>query len=129
MVADVGLQAADDCLRPFGAANLRAYLVVLTAWVVVSAAIAGASWALTAGRPSLPGFVITALGAVMGGMGIMFVSSLINLRKLRPAFARMAHGEPDVAIPPVWCPVLTSATQAARKLAREVETNERRKAI
>jgi hypothetical protein len=113
-------------LRPFCVANLRAYLAVLAAWAVVSAVVAGIASTAIAGRPSFMGFFVTALVAVMGGMGIMFVSSLINLRKLRPGFERLARGEADPEIPPVWCPVLTSAAQAARQLAQHVAATQGR---
>jgi hypothetical protein len=113
-------------LRPFSAANLRAYLAVLAAWVAVSAVVAGIASTAIAGRPSFMGFFVTALVAVMSGMGIMFVSSLINLRKLRPGFERFARGETDAEVPPVWCPVLTSAVQAARQLAQHVAATQKR---
>ncbi len=113
-------RASGERLRPFCAGNVPAYLAVLAAWVVVSAVVGGIASTAIAGRPSVVDFFVMALVAVIGGMGIMFVSSLINLRKLRPGFERLARGEPDPQIPPVWCPVLTSATQAAKQLAREV---------
>lgn len=56
----------------------------------------------------------------MSGMAIMFVASLLNLRKLTPGFRRLAEGEHDPRIPPVWCPVLTAATNAAVELASTV---------
>ncbi len=120
MAGEPSRPAPDGRLQPFCAANLRAYLAVLAAWVVVSAAAAGLARAAMTGRPSFLGLLVLALAAVMGGMAIMFISSLANLRKLRPGFERLARGERDVDIPPVWCPVLTSATQAARRLAQEV---------
>ena len=64
---------------------------------------------------------LSALGfagvAVMSGMAIMFGASAVNLRKLRPGFERLASGDRDPAIPPVWCPVLTMATRAAVDLS------------
>lgn len=113
--------APDERLRPFCADNLRAYFAVLAAWVAVSAAVTGIAGAVVTDRPSFLRLFVTALVAAMGGMAIMFISSLINLRKLRPGLERLARGEPDPEIPSVWCPVLTSATQAARRLAHEVE--------
>jgi len=127
MTADVALEATDDTLRPFRVANLRAYLAVLAAWVAVSAAVAWIANATTTGQPSFLGYLIVSLVAVMGGVAIMFRPSLLNLRKLRPSFERLARGEQDPKIPPVWCPVLTSATQAARRLANEVATKRERK--
>jgi hypothetical protein len=53
----------------------------------------------------------------MLGMMIMFGASVVNLRKLSPGFKRLAAGEKDPKIPPVWCPVLTAATNAAIELA------------
>ncbi|MDZ7778056.1 MAG: hypothetical protein U5L09_21790 [Bacteroidales bacterium] len=55
----------------------------------------------------------------MLGMMIMFGASVINLRKLSPGFKRLAAGEKDPKIPPVWCPVLTAATNAAMELVSE----------
>lgn len=112
--------AAGERLRPFCRENAFAYGAVLLAWVAVAAAIAAAADLLVSGSPTLVGWFAVALVAVMGGMAIMFVSSLINLRKLRPGFERLARGERDPEIPPVWCPVLTAATQAARRLTHEV---------
>jgi hypothetical protein len=57
----------------------------------------------------------------MGGMAIMFGASALNLRKLRAGFARLSKGEPNPQIPPVWCPVLTMATNAAVELQRSVQ--------
>jgi hypothetical protein len=117
---------SDERLRPFCVANLRAYLAVLAAWAVVSAVVAALADVAFGGRASFTDLFVTALVAVMGGMAIMFVSSLINLRKLRPGFERLARGEADPEIPPVWCPVLTSAAQAARQLAQHVAATQGR---
>jgi len=119
-------QAPDEQLRPFCSDNVRAYLAVLAAWVAVSAVVAWVVTAAVTDRLSLLGHFVMALVAVMGGMGIMFVSSLINLRKLRPGFERLARGEAEPEIPPVWCPVLTSAAQAVRQLAHQIATTQGR---
>jgi hypothetical protein len=119
-------QASDEQLRPFCSDNMRAYLAVLVAWIAVSAVNAWIVGTMVTGRLSFLGYFVMALVAVMSGMAIMFVSSLINLRKLRPGFERLARGESDPEIPPVWCPVLTSATQAAMQLAHEVAATQRR---
>ncbi|MFN3372169.1 MAG: hypothetical protein ACK44M_01230 [Chloroflexus sp.] len=56
--------------------------------------------------------------AVMSGMAIMFVASMLNLRKLAAGFRRLAEGQTDPQIPPVWCLRLTAATRAAVELAQ-----------
>lgn len=96
--------------------NIPAYLTVMSAWAVVSVGLAGLLVLLT-GSLSFPVALAWAAATAMSGMGIMFVASIINLRKLAPGFRRLAEGEPDPRIPPVWCPVLTAATNAAMELA------------
>lgn len=120
MAAEHRRLPSETRLRPFCADNLRAYLAVLAAWVAVSVVITGVASVAMTDRRSFVTLLVTVLVAVMSGMAIMFVSSLINLRKLRPGFERLASGERDPEIPPVWCPVLTSATQAAKQLAHHV---------
>ena len=101
--------------------NLPAYGVVMGSWLAVSAALAGVLRWLS--DSSIPWW--TALGfaaaAAMLGMMIMFVASAVNLRKLRPGFERLARGEQDPAIPPVWCPVLTMATRSALELHEKLD--------
>jgi hypothetical protein len=55
----------------------------------------------------------------------MFTASVLNLRKLRPGFERMARGEAP-NIPAVWCPVLTRATAAAEELSNRLRASEQR---
>ncbi|MFN2308623.1 MAG: hypothetical protein ABR553_02650 [Gammaproteobacteria bacterium] len=95
--------------------NIPAYLTMMSAWATVAVI---AAFGLTAVVPGLPMLtaVIWAGASVMSGMGIMFVASAINLRKLGPGFRRLAEGQRDPQIPPVWCPVLTAATNAALEL-------------
>ncbi len=119
----------DDSLRPFRAQNIPAYLAVLVAWVVSAGVIA----ALAAGRfdakPTAVGFWVLALVSVMVGMAIMFVASLLNLAKMRVGLMRLAQGDVDPRIPPVWCPVLTAATHAVTSCAgrlRETQKAEER---
>lgn len=101
--------------------NTPACLTVLTTWVCVFA-VFGAGLKVTL-VPALtwPAALSWALGTVMAGMAIMFVASALNLRKLRRGFQRLARGERDPDIPPVWCPVLTMATEAAVELHRSLQ--------
>lgn len=113
----------------FSRANLRAYALVLLAWVILST---GFAWLLTslagAALSWMRALLFTAL-AVMSGMSIMFVASLINLRKLSAGFERLAEGVRDPAIPPVWCPVLTLATRSAVQLSSRIHVKERPQAV
>lgn len=99
--------------------NVPSYLKVMGTWVVVFLV-----WAvvLVAATDSLQFGIalIWAAAATMSGVAIMFGASLLNLRKLSPGFQRLAQGEDDPSIPPVWCPVLTAATNAAVELASSV---------
>ncbi len=105
----------------FSTKNLPAYLVVLFLWLISSLAI---SWLIhvfiNESAALLTIFIISCI-AVMCGMMIMFGASAVNLRKLRPGFRRLAEGEKDVRIPPVWCPVLTMATRAVLELKETME--------
>ena len=96
--------------------NIPAYLAVMVCWFVVSAA---AALGLHAMAPAVPFGIalVWSLIVVMAGMGIMFGASVINLRRLGPGFRRLAEGQADPGIPPVWCPVLTAATKASLQLA------------
>jgi len=107
-------------LKPFRRENIPAYAAVMATWLVLSAVLAALATTLLSDEPSFVAFFIFSLIAVMAGMGIMFTASLLNLRKMRAGFERLAAGEPDPDIPPVWCPVLTTATQAATQLAGTV---------
>lgn len=90
------------------------------AWACCSAVAAAIlKSALAPATPWLTALLWSAL-AVMAGMAIMFVASVINLRKMREGFERLAKGEQDPAIPPVWCPVLTMAREAAVRLRRSL---------
>lgn len=95
--------------------NIPAYLAVMGAWAIISIASAVILYIATR-LPFWEGLVWAAVTS-MCGMAIMFVASVINLRKLGPGFQRLAEGERDPRIPPVWCPVLTAATNAAMELA------------
>lgn len=64
-------------------------------------------------------FAFSAFGVICG-MLIMFAASVLNLRKLAPGFKRLAEGEENPEIPPVWCPVLTAATNAALRLSEKI---------
>ena len=96
--------------------NLPAYLAVMAAWIVVAVLSAAVLRWLANGGIAWGLALIWALVTCMAGMGIMFGASVLNLRKLGPGFARLAAGAEDPRIPPVWCPVLTAATNAALTL-------------
>ncbi|MGD9629369.1 MAG: hypothetical protein AB7V18_09000 [Pyrinomonadaceae bacterium] len=97
--------------------NVPAYLTIGMVWMFISLSI---GWLLTTLLPLAfsHAFLVVAM-TVMLGMAIMFVASVFNLRKLGPGFRRLARGERDPQIPPVWCPVLTAATRAAVELSEK----------
>jgi hypothetical protein len=107
----------------FSRENVPSYLKVMMVWAVTSALSA---WNLrrhlkNLGQSYPLGFSLLWGGlSTMAGMGIMFGASVINLRKLAPGFERLARGEKDPEIPPVWCPVLTMARHSAIQLCRNV---------
>jgi hypothetical protein len=100
--------------------NLPAYGTIMLLWAGTTLLFAFLLRVFTAEAISWMTALIFAGLAVMSGMVIMFGASVVNLRKLRPGFERLAHGEPDPAIPSVWCPVLTMATRAAVDLSEKV---------
>lgn len=110
----------NDRLKPFRRENIPAYMTVLGVYLLVSTAIAALACAVVGQNPSFLSLWIMALVAVMAGMSIMFVASLLNLSKMRSGFARLAAGESNPRIPSVWCPVLTAATQACTELAERL---------
>ncbi|MCM8821811.1 MAG: hypothetical protein NC831_03230 [Candidatus Omnitrophica bacterium] len=57
---------------------------------------------------------------VIGGMMIMFIASYLSLRKMKKGWEEMAEGKRSVKIPPVWCPVLTAAKDAAEQLIEKI---------
>jgi len=101
--------------------NIPAYVTVMTVWIGFSLVSAVGLRAILAPTLTWTPAVIWALLTTMGGMAIMFGASALNLRKLRAGFARLSKGEPNPQIPPVWCPVLTMATNAAVELQRSVQ--------
>lgn len=103
--------------------NVPAYLAVLLAWVLISCCSA-ALLSTIVNSISFIVALIWALPSVMAGMAIMFVASVLNLRKLTPGFRRLAEGQQDPGIPPVWCPVLTAATNAALELSERVHNSD-----
>jgi len=100
----------------FSKKNIPGYNVVMGLWLVISILIAVGI--LFAGNAAIGWKTATgwSLVSVMAGMGIMFAASAANLRTLRPGFERLASGERNPRIDPVWCPVLTMATRAAVEL-------------
>jgi len=104
--------------------NLPAYSKVIAAWAIISAAMAFVLGKLTDDSVSWRTRLAFSSIVVVLGMSIMFVASALNLRKLRPGFERLAQGAQDPQIPPVWCPVLTTATRAAVKLSERMATKD-----
>jgi hypothetical protein len=100
--------------------NVPAYAAVMGFWIIISL-FAAAGIRFTAGGNIGWGVaLIWSFISVMAGMGIMFGASAVNMKKLRPGFERLASGEKDPDIPPVWCPVLTMATRAAVELQENI---------
>ncbi|NWG13459.1 MAG: hypothetical protein HXY20_08005 [Acidobacteria bacterium] len=104
--------------------NAPAYLTVMATWACISAASAALLKEILAPALAWPAALSWALVTVMAGMAIMFFASALNLRKMRRGFERLARGEQDPQIPPVWCPVLTMATEAAVELQRSLQEQE-----
>lgn len=96
--------------------NVPAYVTVLIAGALIACCSAVFLTVMDDSISFLFALFWAAL-TVMGGMAMMFVASVLNLRKLAPGFRRLAEGQKDPRIPPVWCPVLTAATRAAAELA------------
>jgi hypothetical protein len=110
----------------FSARNLPACAAIMLLWIGVSCLLGLLLRVVTAGAVGWSAALAFAGMAVMSGMAIMFGASAVNLRKLRPGFERLARGERDPAVPPVWCPVLTMATRAAVELTEKVHTGANR---
>ncbi len=100
----------------FSKKNIPSYLAVMLVWLVISVISSFLLYQFVSGVYYWV-LLIWAAITTMLGMMIMFGASVINLRKLSPGFKRLAAGEKDPNIPPVWCPVLTAATNAAMELA------------
>jgi len=114
------LKPAPKPLQPFRWSNWPAYLAVTAIWVILciicwQVGLTAVSESL---RSEMSGVVAgVAFMAGFAGMAIMFGASLLNLKKMKGGFERLAKGELEPDIPSVWCPVLTSARQAALALA------------
>ncbi len=105
----------------FSKNNIPAYAAVFGLWAVLSLLIAAGIRSRFGPVVDWWPALIWSLISVMAGMGIMFVASAINLRKMRAGFERLADGEADPGIPRVWCPVLTMATRASLELKRNLD--------
>ncbi|MFN3998866.1 hypothetical protein [Algoriphagus sp.] len=110
-------------VNPFPRKNIPAYLTVMSTMIGVSILL----WVVYV-RVKTGGFetsffsefsteLIFSVLMVMSGMMIMFIASLINLRKMKKGWEQMAQGQKNIRIPEVWCPVLTSAKEAAVQFA------------
>lgn len=103
----------------FSKKNIPSYLTVMSIWIIISLISAYLLFEFIQTIHFWALFVWSAI-TTMAGMMIMFVASLINLKKLSKGFKRLANGEQNPQIPPVWCPVLTAATNAAMELSEKV---------
>jgi len=108
-------------IKPFRKENTGAYVKVMLILCIVAIFISSIYDMLVMGLSglSLNTFILVLI-SVFSGMMIMFGASLLNLRKLLPAFEQMSEGKINVRLPRVWCPVLTSASEAASKLSNEL---------
>ena len=106
--------------------NIPSYIVVMSIWLAFSI-ISATLLNFYAEAISLWAAFLWAAISVMAGMCIMFGASVINLRKLEKGFKRLADGDKDPTIPPVWCPVLTAATNAALDLSEKMQNIEHKK--
>lgn len=106
--------------------NIPSYIVVMSIWFAFSIISATLLHYYAESISFWTAFLWAAI-SVMAGMCIMFGASLINLRKLEKGFKRLAAGEKDPKIPPVWCPVLTAATNAALDLSEKIQNQESEK--
>ena len=92
--------------------NIPSYIAVMTVWALISVISSFLLYQFVNEASYLLLLIWAAITSMLGMM-IMFGASVVNLRKLSPGFKRLAAGEKDPKIPPVWCPVLTAATNAA----------------
>ena len=106
--------------------NIPAYIVVMSIWLAFSIISAILLHFYAEAISFWTAFLWAAI-SVMAGMCIMFGASVINLRKLEKGFKRLADGNKDPKIPPVWCPVLTAATNAALDLSEKIQNPEYKK--
>lgn len=111
-------------IKPFSTKNLNAYSAVFISMTILSLLLWSLYLMMKYGGFELQYFstysmeLVFSFIMVMSGMMIMFVASLLNLRKMRSGWEKMAKGEQDVDIPNVWCPVLTTAKQAAEEFTK-----------
>ncbi len=110
----------DNMTRLFRRENIPAYLAVMAAWICFSAVSSAILKITLAPTVSWLSALLWASMTVMAGMAILFVASALNLRYMREGFERLAQGDQDPKIPPVWCPVLTMAADAAIRLRRSI---------
>ena len=104
--------------------NISAYAIVLGLWVIIAVLIAVGIYYTSGRHIEWRLSLVWSFVSVMAGMSIMFGASVVNLRKLRAGFKRLASGAADPDIPRVWCPVLTMATRAAVELSEQKNKTE-----
>lgn len=105
--------------------NAGSYVKVMGVWLLLSIVATAVFIYLVLPAPAWWKVFVWAALTCFGGMMIMFMASVINLRKLIPGFQRLASGEKDPKIPPVWCPVLTLATKASIELSEKIISDNR----
>lgn len=112
-------------IRPFRKENIGAYLTVMAIYILLSLCIWFVYSYLTYHETQIGSLKVSelllVLVSVFFGMMIMFGASVMNLRKLRPALQQIADGDTKINIPKVWCPVLTSASEAVTELCKKIE--------
>lgn len=116
-------------VNPFPKKNIPAYLTVMTSMVLISILMWFFYLIVKTGTFQTSHFsefkteLLFSVLMVMSGMMIMFIASLLNLQKMKKGWEKMAAGEKNVEIPEVWCPVLTSAKEAAEQFVEKNMTS------
>lgn len=113
-------------IKPFKKKNIGAYLKVMAVYVVLTIVVSFIYDILYQQLSFVSiSTIILVLISIFLGMSIMFTASLLNLKKLLPAFKQMAEGKTNVNIPSVWCPVLTSASEAATEMCEKINNKQK----
>lgn len=116
-------------VNPFPKKNIPAYLAVMTSMFFISVLMWFFYLIVKTGAFQTSHFsefkteLLFSVLMVMSGMMIMFIASLLNLQKMKKGWEKMAAGEKNVEIPEVWCPVLTSAKEAAEQFVEKNMTS------
>lgn len=108
-------------IKPLRSENIGAYIKIMLVFIMLAIAVSFIYDIIIQqlSTVSLKTFILVLISIFLG-MTIMFTASLLNLRKLLPAFEQISQGKTNVKIPSVWCPVLTSASEAATKMCKNI---------